>query len=589
MTRAEGAIPAEGFYWSVSQYQIARLELKQELRAIAAGATFNAEDLSRRAAVMASRASILTEPSDLRTLLSGVPGYLESAGRVAELQRRIGPVLRHKRVQQSDAQWVLAQFDAVQSDGALSRLASEMRTADVRGKEDLLRELRNRLTWVWIGFALCWGSIALWTLNVLRSRRRYARAASDRAQAIDAMERAIEVKRRFLSMVSHEVRSPVQSIVTAAESLAHEIGLQGNRLEGLAALRRLRHSVSALQGQLRDLLTLANSDSESPGTQVETFELGALVQDVCTSLEDLAAAKGLTFYVGVPNLPLAINADPIRIAQVLRNLVENAVRYTVTGGITVHVWIHPPAGERPVEPGRGAGSPSPALLHQRDIQLEVHDTGPGLPPQALQQLQSNNVAFEPGRDGTRVGLYVVRDVLTKLGGTLTVHSAPGVGTECSVTIPVQRVAEPSAPALVSAPGASEAHDEDDATAPRVQAEVLRVLVVDDRQEILSALSEQISRLGHVCDTALSAAHAHPLLASINYDTVLIDLQMPGEDGLALATAIRKLHARNSQTMLILISAAENRAVGLTSPFDGFLEKPISSAALEALIGSRTPR
>ena len=93
LSRAANAVPNEGFYWSVAQYQIAHHRLKQELRAVAAGEPVNAQELSRRAAVVASRVSILSEPSEIKSLLNGVPGYAEATHRVAELQGSVRPNL----------------------------------------------------------------------------------------------------------------------------------------------------------------------------------------------------------------------------------------------------------------------------------------------------------------------------------------------------------------------------------------------------------------------------------------------------------------------------------------------------------------
>jgi signal transduction histidine kinase len=124
-------------------------------------------------------------------------------------------------------------------------------------------------------------------LYAVRSRRRYRAAANDRKGAILAMEQGLVAKQRFLSMVNHEVRSPLQNIVAAAELLA----MKDHRPESVAAIRRIRYAVTALQGQLRDLLTIARSDSAQMPMQVETFEVNELVQDVCTGLQDAALPR----------------------------------------------------------------------------------------------------------------------------------------------------------------------------------------------------------------------------------------------------------------------------------------------------------
>lgn len=381
------------------------------------------------------------------------------------------------------------------------------------------------------------------------------------------MERAIVAKRKFLSMVSHEVRSPLQNIVASAELLA----MKDSRPESVAAIRRIRHAVSVLQGQLRDLLTIARDDAGQWAMQVETFEFGELVGDVCAELEETAHAKGLAFGVEVPEALVTVNADPIRIAQVLRNLVENAVRYTNAGRIEVRL-----------EPFDGGASPengTPAPFTSATagwVRFSVQDTGPGLPPQALQRLQGAMVPFESSSDGSGIGLFVIRDVLQQLGGQIDVtshdvQSGDGQGTTFTVSIPATLSRETTAPPGISG-----------------NTDPLNILIVDDRPDVLKSLCDVTRRLGHSCNAASSAAEAHSLLASTRFDTVLIDLEMPDEDGLALATEIRRGGGLNSTSMLILISAAENRATGLAWPFDGFLQKPIDCQALSRLIGSRTP-
>jgi len=566
VTRATSSGPDEGFYWAVAQYQIAHHRLKQELRAIAAGEPTNTEELGRRAVVFASKASILTEPSEVNSLLNGVPGFAEATHRVAELQQRVGAKLEKEVFTQADATSVLAEFKAMNDDELLSRLGNDVRLAEISAKDEMMRSLTRRIAWIWGGFALCWLALALWLLYAVRSRRRYRAAARDRQRAVDAMERAIVAKRKFLSMVSHEVRSPLQNIVASAELLAMKV----SRPESVAAIRRIRHAVSVLQAQLRDLLTIARDDAGQWAMQVETFEFGELVGDVCSELEETAHAKGLAFDVEIPEAPVTVNADPIRISQVLRNLVENAVRYTNAGRIEVRL-----------EPFDGGGS-SPSDSPTADtppmagwVRFSVHDTGPGLPPQASKRLQGATVPFESSSDGSGIGLFVIRDVLQQLGGQIDVKSADlqnaeGHGTTFTVSIPATLAQD-----LTAQEGTGENTDP------------LNILIVDDRPDVLKSLSDVTRRLGHSCNAASSAAEAHSLLARTRFDTVLIDLEMPDKDGLALATEIRRGGGLNSTSMLILISAAENRSAGLNWPFDRFLQKPIDCQALGRLIGSRT--
>ena len=166
-------------------------------------------------------------------------------------------------------------------------------------------------------------------------------------------------------------------------------------------------------------------------------------------------------------------------------------------------------------------------------------------------------------------------MLQQLGGSIDVHTRDashpeGQGTTFTVSVPALQVQD---------------------AAPRVDRdeppEALSVLVVDDLFDVRDSLGDVTRRLGHACRAVGSAAEARPLLASTHFDAVLIDLEMPDTDGLALATEIRQGDGLNTASMLILISAAENQAAGQVWPFDGFLQKPIDGQALARLIGSRT--
>ncbi len=295
-------------------------------------------------------------------------------------------------------------------------------------------------------------------------------------------------------------------------------------------------------------------------------------------LEDAAVAKGLSFQVEFPPSPVTVSADPIRIAQVLRNLVENAVRYTSAGHVQVRVepFVSPERienGARPMPDLRSAEAPDASSVDGM-IRFVVQDRGPGLPPAASERLKSAAVPFASSSDGTGIGLFVIRDVLQQLGGSLElqtrVASDPeGQGTTFTVSIPARRVQDDS-------------HDRD-RDEPR---ESLNVLVVDDLSDVRDSLSDVTRRLGHVCRAVGSAAEARPLLAGTHFDAVLIDLEMPDTDGHVLATEIRHSGGLNNSSMLILISAAENQASGQAWPFDGFLQKPIDGQALARLIGSR---
>jgi len=291
----------------------------------------------------------------------------------------------------------------------------------------------------------------------------------------------------------------------------------------------------------------------------------------------LKGNRHLSLEVKLPPYPVTVSADPIRIAQVLRNLVENAVRYTNTGHVQVlveafvnrHGAVDSAASALERRTAEATAAPSGDGL----VRFVVRDTGPGLPTHASDRLKSAAVPFESSSDGSGIGLFVIRDVLQQLGGNVDIQTRgpsdrEGQGTTFTVSIPAQQV-QNATPLAYS--------DE--------SFESLNVLVVDDLPEVRDSLCEVTRHLGHACQAVGSATEARPLLASTQFDAVLIDLEMPDTDGRALATEVRQGDGVNAASMLILISAAENQATGQAWPFDGFLQKPIDGPALARLIGS----
>ena len=245
-------------------------------------------------------------------------------------------------------------------------------------------------------------------------------------------------------------------------------------------------------------------------------------------------------------------ADGARIDQVLTNLVSNSVRYTSSGRVCL--TLHP--YETPA-----------ARLH-----FTVADTGPGIPAELLPTLLEPDklVAGSARRgEGSGIGLAVVRTLVDLLGGTVSVSSQENKGTAFDVYIPAEAI---------------------DAEAPSADAsgEVGRVLIVDDRDDVLTALTSVANGLGFECDRAASAPLAANLLAARRYDAVLIDIQMPGKSGADLAAETRARAGPNRKTRLLGMSAAEGTACSPDGPFDACLVKPIDRNALASALREEWP-
>jgi signal transduction histidine kinase len=353
-------------------------------------------------------------------------------------------------------------------------------------------------------------------------------------------------KNTFLSMISHELRSPLQSIVAALDVEAlHDRGPGHKNF-----LRKVDWAVKRIDSQHRDLLILSVGEAGKLEMRPEPFEVGDLVQDVLQTLAPKAREKGLALHVDADqdDQALFVVADPKRIEQVLANLVENAVKYTAHGQVSV----------------------SYELLGATQLQLVVHDTGAGISPEHQRALFTPYTRFgsvERGHNSSGIGLAVVKTLLTHLGGSVKLVSTVNVGSTFTVIIPVVVTQEVNSPTANGHSGQ-------------------RILIVDDRQDVLDALCTLSASLGLIVDAANSAAIGANYLGARAYDVVLIDLDMPFKNGHELASETRRGQSPNRATRLIAISAGTGSVFASSTscwPFDDFVQKPIHKAQLQRMV------
>jgi len=362
-----------------------------------------------------------------------------------------------------------------------------------------------------------------------------------------ALNESTLARSAFLAKVSHELRSPLQGIVSALDVMSMRRGPTADADDEL--IGRIRRSSLLLNTHLRDMLTLAKGEAGRLEMRPEPFDACALVDNVAASAADLASDKKLELIVDVPGTATFVVADGARIDQILTNLVINSIRYTETGQVRLSLASYDPAA--------------------RLLRFTVSDTGPGIPAAMLPTLLTPDrvvTGSERRGEGSGIGLAIVRTLVDHLGGRVEVQSQIGNGTTFTVEIP----AEP-----VASEGSDEARD----------APTGRVLIVDDRDDVLDALASVLDELGFECDRATSTAVAANLLASRAYDAALVDIEMPVKGGAELADETRRGKGPNAGTRFIGMSAGEVSDAVLLR-FDACLTKPIDHGALRrALLGS----
>ncbi|MGK5170023.1 ATP-binding protein [Geodermatophilus sp. CPCC 205761] len=390
--------------------------------------------------------------------------------------------------------------------------------------------------------------------------RAYA-AERSRAESLAELDRA---KTAFFADVSHELRTPLTLLLAPiGDALADgDAALPDTVREPLTLALR---NGQRLQRLVNDLLEFVSIEAgRTAAVRVET-DLAAYTAELAGVLRAAAERAGLRLTVDCPPLPRPAYVDPRMWEKIVLNLVANAVKYTFVGGIDVTLRAD---GDRLV--------------------LRVSDTGVGIPAAELPHLfeRFHRVAGSAARsrEGTGLGLALVRELAGLHGGTVEAAGAPGVGSSFTVAVPFGAPdAEADGPATPTTGSATVAPWDDDLGWPAPPgAPGATVLVVDDNADMRAYLTRVLSRHW----TVRTAADGEQALAGIHAarpDVVLTDVMMPGLDGFGLLRALRSDPATRSVPVVMLTARAGQEAAveGFDAGVDDYLPKPFESAELVA--------
>jgi PAS domain S-box-containing protein len=367
--------------------------------------------------------------------------------------------------------------------------------------------------------------------------------------------RANAAKSQFLANMSHEIRTPMHAVIGSCHLL------QGTRLTPRqeSHLKTVEGCATSLLGIINDILDFSKIEAGMLKIEQLEFSLPGLCEELMGRFAPAGAEKGLQLRsVIAPQVPHRLLGDPLRLTQILNNLVGNAVKFTRHGSVSLEVALLGRAADR------------------AELEFTVRDTGLGISLEAQAQL------FQPFRQvdgsttrtfgGTGLGLAICRQLTTLMGGEIRCESIPGLGSSFSFRLPFA-VADQAGPPLPGSPRADGV----------LRFNGGRVLLVEDNEIIQMIALEVMAGAGLEVTAAANGAEALAHFRSGSFDLVLMDSQMPVMDGLSATRAIRALETPGQPRVPILAVTAnameQDVQASLAAGADGHLAKPFTPAEM----------
>jgi len=402
---------------------------------------------------------------------------------------------------------------------------------------------------------------------ILKDRTGELQAAFDSLIAAkESAEMANRSKSDFLANMSHEIRTPMNAIMMAADLLG-AAGDTSKRHEYLAMLKGAGENLLTLIDNVLDISKIESGQIEFEKID---FDLNEILDSIVGMMLMRAEAKklGLSYYIA-SEVPSLLKGDPSRLKQILINLASNAIKFTERGSVKVEVR------------NESIGDRAATLC------FSVIDTGIGIPESKHKDIFNAFAQADSSTTrkygGTGLGLTICKYLIEQMGGSIVLDSQPGIGSTFRFKVPFVLV---SSEKLIAASMSEEQLARTQKSIPPQikQFPGLRVLLVEDNEVNLKLMQTILSKMSIIYDTALNGDLAVEQRKKLDYDLILMDIQMPVKDGLTATREIRTWEHCNGQTFTKIVALSglatvEDIANSTRAGCDGHITKPISIAKL----------
>lgn len=407
---------------------------------------------------------------------------------------------------------------------------------------------------------LAWSFFPLGDLDQVRAYGIDVTADVELRRAKELAEESARAKGIFLATMSHELRTPMNGVLGCTQ-LLQDTSLNESQRQLIQTMHR---SAEALLSLVNDILDFSKIEAGKMTLETADVHLRPLVEDVITLVSELAKKKGLSLAVHVEeDVPDSLRGDPVRLRQILFNLVGNAIKFTEAGSVAVSVTLH---------------QAPPHLPDSILLGWSIADTGIGMTNSqqaGLFQAYSQAEASTTRKfGGTGLGLMICRQLVELMGGKITVQSTPGKGTIFTYTT----LLLPAIHRDVADPESADAYKQEaHSSIPR------RILVADDNEINQVVACKFLQKLGYEVEVVRNGREAVDSLARATYDAVLMDCEMPEMDGYQATRTIRKSEQGRAQHMPIIAltgkASSDDESFCKEAGMDAVITKPVTLAVL----------